>query len=31
MQVRVSAVGLDEQRQSIVLELYFRKTGGEKM
>jgi hypothetical protein len=27
MQVRVSAVGLDEQRQSMVLELYCRKAG----
>ena len=27
MQVRISTVGLDEQRQSMVLELYCRKAG----
>ena len=27
MQVRVNAVGLDEQRQSMLLELYYRKAG----
>ena len=26
-QVRVCAVGFDEQRQSMVLELYYRKAG----
>jgi hypothetical protein len=30
MWVRVSAAGLDEQRQSMVLELYCRKAGGKK-
>jgi hypothetical protein len=30
MQVRVSAEGLDEQRQSMVLELYCRKAGEKK-
>jgi hypothetical protein len=29
-QVRVCAVGLDEQRLSMVLELYCRKTGGKR-
>jgi hypothetical protein len=30
MQVKVSAAGLDEERQSTVLELYFRKAGGKR-
>ena len=30
MQVRVNTVGLDEQRQSMVLELYCRKAGGKR-
>jgi hypothetical protein len=30
MQVRVSTAGLDEQRQSMVLEVYCRKTGGKR-
>ena len=29
-QARVCTVGLDEQRLSMVLELYYRKTGGER-
>jgi hypothetical protein len=29
-QVRVSVGGLDEQRQSMVLELYCRKAGGKR-
>lgn len=29
-QVRVSAAGLDEQRQSMVLELYCRKREGKR-
>ena len=29
-QKRVSSVGLDEQRQSMVLELYCRKAGGKR-
>ena len=29
-QVRVLSPGLDEQRQSMVLELYCRKTGGKR-
>jgi hypothetical protein len=28
--VRVCAVGLDEQRLSMVLELYYRKSGGKE-
>ena len=28
--MRVSAAGLDEQRQSVVLELYCRKAGGKR-
>jgi hypothetical protein len=27
MQARVNVAGLDEQRQSMVLKLYYRKTG----
>jgi hypothetical protein len=30
MQARVSTAGLDEQRQSMVLELYCRKAGGKR-
>jgi hypothetical protein len=30
MQARVCTVGLDEQGQSIVLELYCRKAGGKR-
>jgi hypothetical protein len=30
MQVSVFSSGLDEQRQSIVLELYYRKAGGKR-
>jgi hypothetical protein len=30
MQARVSTVGLDEQRQSMVLEPYYRKAGGKR-
>jgi hypothetical protein len=30
MQARVRAAGLDEQRQSMVLELYYRKAGGKR-
>jgi hypothetical protein len=30
MQVRVSAEGLDEQRQSMILELYCRNAGGKR-
>ena len=29
-QVRVCAAGLDEQRLSMVLELYYRKAGGKR-
>ena len=29
-QVRVCAVGLDEQRQPMVLEHYYRKAGGKR-
>jgi hypothetical protein len=30
MQMRVLSPGLDEQRQSVVLELYCRKAGGKR-
>jgi hypothetical protein len=30
MQARVLGLGLDEQRQSMVLELYCRKAGGKR-
>jgi hypothetical protein len=30
MQARVLNLGLDEQRQSMVLELYCRKAGGKR-
>ena len=29
-QARVNTVGLDEQRQSMILELYYRKAGGKR-
>jgi hypothetical protein len=31
MQVRIPSLGLDEQRQSMVLKLYCRKAGGREM